>query len=391
MSGLGQPPPAERSTESPRRSPAFASARPRVLAFATLGHGSNEEERIRALLRDLDPAVFPFDRSRKVRSFWSLLGAIRRSRPDVVVMEGTGLAGGAALILARVLFGRRYVVSSGDAVGPWVGSRVRPLGPLFGLYERVLCRLAAGFVGWTPYLVGRALTFGTPRAVTAAGWAPFTRTPEERGADRVRTRARLGIPPGDLVVGVAGSMAWSARHGYCYGWELVEAARRLRRTDVTFLLVGDGTGRARLEARAAGLPPGRVVFPGRVPQCELPEYYAAMDVGSLPQSVDRVGAFRYTTKLSEYAAFRLPVVTGQVPLAYDLGGDWAWRLPGQAPWSPEYVAALTELIEGLTPTELVARRAAVPENPPEFDREAQAARVTALVRDVAGHGGAVRP
>ena len=100
--------------------------------------------RIRDLLRGVDPELFPFDRARKVRSFWRLLRTIRRTKPDLVVMEGTGLAGGAALIAARVLFGRRYVVSSGDAVGPWVGGRVRLLGPVFGLYERVLCRLAAG-------------------------------------------------------------------------------------------------------------------------------------------------------------------------------------------------------------------------------------------------------
>ena len=166
----------------------------RVLAFSTLGHGSNDEARIRNLLRDIGPEVFPFDRAHKVRMFWRLLREIRRTRPDVVVMEGTGLAGGAVLILARAVFGQRYVVSSGDAVGPWVGTRFRLLGPVFGLYERVLCRLAAGFVGWTPYLVGRALTFGTPRGVTAAGWAPFPRTPAERTAARYRVRSALGIP-----------------------------------------------------------------------------------------------------------------------------------------------------------------------------------------------------
>src|SRR5204863_4201797 len=108
----------------------------------------------------------------------------------------------------------------------------------------------------------------------------------------------------------------------------------------TFLLVGDGSGRARLEARAAGLPAGRVVFTGRVPQDELPAYYSAMDVGSLPQSVDRVGSFRYTTKLSEYLAFRLPVVTGHIPLAYDLDGGWLWRLPGAAHRTAEVLGGL---------------------------------------------------
>src|SRR5262245_57833069 len=152
-------------------------------------------------------------------------------------------------------------------------------------------------------------------------------------------------------------MAWSRRYGYCYGCELVEAARLVTRTDVTFLLVGDGTGRPRLEERAAGFPRERVVFAGRVPQAELPAFYAAMDVGSLPQSVDRVGGFRYTTKLSEYLAFQLPVLTSQIPLAYDLDGGWVWRLPGRAPWSREYVTALARLVDGLGPDDLAAKRA----------------------------------
>lgn len=354
----------------------------RVLAFATLGSGSNEENRIRELLRESNVEVFPFDRSRKFRMFRRLLGAIRRSRSDLVVMEGTGIAGGAALIVARVLFGQRYVVSSGDAVGPWVGSRIRVLGPVFGFYERVLCRLASGFIGWTPYLAGRALTFGTPRVMTAAGWAPFTRTPEEQAADRVCIRERLGIPPNNWVIGIAGSMVWARRYRYCYGRELVEAALLVKRPDATFLLVGDGNGRQKLETLAAGLPPGRVVFTGKVPQNELPAYYAAMDAASLPQSVDRVGSFRYTTKLSEYLAFRLPVITGQVPLAYDLGSDWLWRLPGDSPWDSRYVASLAQVIDGLRIDEVAAKRAAVPITSPEFDRDRQAARVDAFVRDL---------
>jgi len=367
---------------------AIKLATAKVLAFATLGQGSSDESRILNLLRAFSPTMFPFDRVRKIRSFWRLMGEIRRSRPDLIVMEGTGIAGGMALILSRLLLGQRYVVSSGDAVGPWVASRFRLLGPVFGLYERLLCRLATGFIGWTPYLAGRALTFGTPRAITAAGWAPFTRTPEERAADRLKTRARLGIPLENLVIGIAGSMVWSGRYGYCYGKELVEAARRIRRPDVTFLLIGDGNGRSNLEARSAGLPAGRIVMTGRVPQQELPEYYAAMDIGSLPQSVDRVGSFRYTTKLSEYLAFGLPIITGQVPLAYDLDNGWIWRLPGHAPWAAKYIDALVRRIDELSEAELRSKQAAVPTNLVEFNYVNQAARVTAFIRDLTDSGAA---
>ena len=43
------------------------------------------------------------------------------------------------------------------------------------------------------------------------------------------------------------------------------------------------------------------------------EFLAAFDLASLPQSVDRVGSFRYSTKLSEYLAAGLPIVTSQIP------------------------------------------------------------------------------
>jgi glycosyltransferase involved in cell wall biosynthesis len=195
-------------------------------------------------------------------------------------------------------------------------------------------------------------------------------------------RAALGIPAENLVVGITGSLVWSGRYGYCYGWELVEAARRVRRSDATFLVIGDGNGRARLEARAKGLPAGRVVFTGRVPQAELPAYYAAMDVASLPQSVDRVGSFRYTTKLPEYLAMGLPVVTGETPLAYDFDGGWLWRLPGAAPWAAEYIAALAALIDGLDSKELAAKKVAVPTDPPEFRYSDQAARAEAFIHDL---------
>lgn len=85
-----------------------------------------------------------------------------------------------------------------------------------------------------------------------------------------------------------------------------------------------------------------------MPRKDVPDYLAAMDVASLPQNVDGVGSFRYTTKLSEYLAAGLPVITGQIPLAYDVGGGWLWRLPGAALWDERYVSALADVMRRLT-------------------------------------------
>jgi glycosyltransferase involved in cell wall biosynthesis len=184
------------------------------------------------------------------------------------------------------------------------------------------------------------------------------------------------------VVGIAGSLAWSARRRYCYGLELAAAARHVRRPGVRFLVVGDGPGRPHLDRLAAAAPPGRVLFAGRRPQAELPDWYAAMDLASLPQSTDAVGAVRYTTKLSEYLAAGLGVTVGPVPMAYDLDAGWAWRVPGGEPWEPGYHRALAALIDALTPAEIAAKAAAARAAAGLFDRDRQVDRVTAFLSDL---------
>ncbi|HKZ14506.1 MAG TPA: glycosyltransferase family 4 protein [Solirubrobacterales bacterium] len=349
---------------------------PRIVSFATQGSGHGDELRIRELLADLDPEPLPFDRGRRLRSAAGLLGRLLRRRPDLVVMEGTGVGGGLALIAARLLAGVPYVVSSGDAVGPYIGLGHPWAAPLAAVYERLLCRWSAGFIGWSPYLVGRALTFGAPRAMTAAGWsAPAA------GLDRAERRRALGIPADAVVFGLIGSLRWNDAVGYCYGLELVQAALAAERDDLRVLVVGDGSGLPRLR-ELADRADGRVILTGRVPKEEVGSYLAALDVASLPQSVDGVGSFRYTTKISEYLGAGLPVVTGEIPLAYDLDDGWLWRLPGAAPWDPRYLAALAELMRTVTAAELAARRAAAPRDLPLFDRARQRRLVAEFITDL---------
>lgn len=353
----------------------------RLACLATQGARSRDGVRIQSLLAPLQPAVFEFEHGRTARSALSVMGRVLRDRPDVVVMEGTGVGGGLPLIAARALVGTRYVVSSGDAVGPFMAGRARILALPFGIYERVLYRMSAGVIGWTPYLAGRALTFGAPRAMTAAGWAPDAPADDAHRTMRDEARAQLGIPADALVFGLVGSLAWNRRYGYAYGLEMIRALRASTRTDLRVLIVGDGPGRSQLGTAGAGDP--RLLLPGRVPREQVPAMLAAMDVASLPQSVDSVGSFRYTTKLSEYLAAGLPVVTGQIPLAYDLDDGWLWRLPGTLPWEETYCEALVALMDGLTREELDRRRDQVPRALELFDEARQRERVTTFVRDIA--------
>ncbi len=351
----------------------------RVLCFATQGAAHTDSMRLQVLLEPLRPEVYAFHRSGKIRSAVGLLRTILAQRPDIVVMEGTGMAGGLVLLVTQALRDVPFVVSSGDAVGPYLGLRSRLAGVVGHIYERVLCRRCAGYVGWTPYLVGRGLTFGAPRGMTAPGW---TRDGASGGA-REEIRRRLGIPSDALVVGIAGSLNWRERVGYTYGAELVSAVRLVKRRDIVACIVGDGSGRRRLEEMAAEDLGGRILLPGRVPPEEVADYLAAFDLASLPQSVDGVGSFRYTTKLSEYLAAELPVITGRTPVAYDLDEGYFWRLPGRAPWDSAYVDALAGLLEGLTAVEIAERHKAVLRRRADpFDQQAQQRRMCEFVGDI---------
>ena len=307
-----------------------------------------------------------------------MLALARRERPAIIVMEGTGIAGGLAVLVADALFGVPFAVSTGDAVAPFAGTRHPLLRPPAAAYERALFRRAAGVIGWTPYLAGRAIGLGARRAMTAAGWAPGAAAAEDRRA----TRDALGLPEDALVFGLVGSLEWTARVGYCYGLELVRAAARVERDDLRVLVIGDGSGRAHLE-REAGDRLGRtILLPGAIPRERVAAHLAAMDVGSLPQSVDAVGGLRYTTKLSEYLAARLPVVTGQIPLAYDLDDGWLWRVPGDAPWDDVYIAALAEIMRTTQVDEVRRRSELIPAALPVFDRERQERAAVAFVQDL---------
>jgi glycosyltransferase involved in cell wall biosynthesis len=373
-----------RATEPVRVTAPEPQAALRVAYLATQGDGAADHARIVDLLAPLNPTRLSFDRSDKARSFASVLGRILRERPDVVVMEGTGVAGGVAVMAARVVGGVPFVFSSGDAVGPYLGLISPWLAEPGRLYERLLCKLSAGYIGWSPYLVGRAITLGARRAMTAANWSRDAVSERQRPRMRGDVRRRLGIPDDALVVGLVGSLKWNPRRSYTYGLELVEAVRQTNRGDLRVLIVGGGDGRQRLEALAGEELGRRVLLTGEVAVEEVPSMLGAMDVASLPQSLDEVGALRYTAKLSEYLGAGLPVVTGQLPLAYDLDDGWLWRIAGDAPWDPRYIAGLARFLTKLDRHDVATRQAMVPRQAAVFDFARQQRAVTAFLAETCG-------
>lgn len=360
----------------------------RILVFATQGSGKGDEGRIIQLLRSFKIHLIPFESMgwrAKLRSSKLILRDTIRLKPDLIVMEGSGVAGGILLLVARIFFGFRYILSSGDAIAPFIASKSILLYPFFLFYEILLYRLSSGFIGWTPYLCGRALTFGAPRVMTAAGWAVSPLPGELRSATRIRMREELSIPENAIVIGIAGSLNWSQKKHFCYGYDLVKAALRTSNLDCIILIVGDGSGKKELEKLAGSELGKRIRFTGRIPSDQVGHYLAAMDVGSLSQSVDGVGSFRYTLKLSEYLAANLPVVTSQIPLSYDLDSGWLWRIQGNAPWDEQYIDSLTQWMNELSPADVYEKRNLIPNQIKEFDQSIQVNRVTQFVLDLLKH------
>ncbi|VEP15941.1 Glycosyltransferase involved in cell wall bisynthesis [Hyella patelloides LEGE 07179] len=302
----------------------------KVLCLGTAGKGGQDERRIYRLSKWLnaDVSYYFVDRSiskvEAAKDVWRVL----KSEPwDLVYQEGTGLAGGVNLILASLLRQQPYVISSGDPIaGFFRTTKGNLVGNIFEIYEHLLYRYSAGFMGWTPYLTGVAMRMGAPKAVTVEGAVAsdifYPYSPEKRRA----IRQKLGIPENHLVCGVVGSLIWVPPQSYCYGYELVEILKRVKRDDISFLIVGDGDGKTRMEEAVPKSLRSRIVFTGRLPESEVVSAMNAMDIGFVTL-FGEMGNYRLTTKLPEYLGCGVPVAMNPTAGFYDYAANGGWALP----------------------------------------------------------------
>jgi phosphatidylinositol alpha-1,6-mannosyltransferase len=95
---------------------------------------------------------------------------------------------------------------------------------------------------------------------------------------------------------------------------LIRGMHRIRRRvpDATLVIVGGGPAEGRLRTLAEGAPPGSVVFVGKVPEEDLPRYYAMGDVFAMPCRSRLAGleVEGWGNVFIEAAACARPVVVG---------------------------------------------------------------------------------
>ena len=196
----------------------------------------------------------------------------------------------------------------------------------------------------------------------------------------MEVRSRLGVPHYAIAFRLVGSFTnLPRRSDWCYGAELLRATHR---PGLRVLIAGHGNGRARLEQLAGNDLGRRVVLRGAYSPDEVLSHLVAIDVGGLPQTRDPVGALRYTAKPNAHVSAGLPVVTGQVPLAYNVGERWMWRLPGRVPWEDTFMDVLALLMRSISTSVTDDRPPLVPTYSALFDPDIHSRRVVRLISDV---------
>lgn len=137
-----------------------------------------------------------------------------------------------------------------------------------------------------------------PDSVNLDFFCPDCLMPEERAA----RRAALGIPPERRVVVYLGLLAdWQGIP------QLLAAAARLRARDypLSLLVMGfPAVEKYRQQAAQLGLTPQDVVFTGKVPYAQAPQYLALGDLAVAP----KVSATEGSGKILNYMAMGLPTV-----------------------------------------------------------------------------------
>lgn len=317
-----------------------------ILAIAA--SAGPDYERIKHLFKNCPHRVeiCIVDKQKKISTLSTLWHRIKKENYDYIFLEGSGLTGGLAAILAKKVYRIPFIVSAGDPISSFFSvTKSNFLGLIMGLYEKILIRAATCYIGWTPYLTGRAIELGARNAFTIEGGVDLKQFKPLDQKKKIDLKKRLNL--NKLVVGVSGSLIWSKKQHYSYGLELIRMLTYLKRKDVSVLIIGDGPARSRLESLVLKKYRSKVVFTGRVSPKEMPEYLGLLDIGLVTQTLDQLGNFRLTTKLPEYLACGVCVAMSPIPGFFDYLWPNGISLPFDHPASTKFAQVLSKTIDDL--------------------------------------------
>ena len=186
---------------------------------------------------------------------------------------------------------------------------------------------------------------------------------------------RLGLE-GRFVAGYIGT------HGLAHALEtLLDAAERLRGSDVVFLLLGDGARKQALREDAARRGLDNVVFVDTVPKAEVARYWSILDASVIHLQKTELFTTVIPSKLFESMGMGLPVLHGVEGESARIVRDERVGIP----FEPESAEALVEAIRRLreNPAEFAGYRDACVRAAKKYDRTELALRLMRILEAVA--------
>jgi glycosyltransferase involved in cell wall biosynthesis len=217
--------------------------------------------------------VRPVHPLRDAAALLALTRVFRLTRPDIVHTH-SGKAG----VLGRWAAHRAGVpivvhTIHGPSFGPFQGA---PANTIFRGAERFAAKFTTHFVSVADAMTRQYLAagIGRPDQYTRI-FSGFPIQPFLDAENDPAFRARLGLAPGDFVIGMISRLFQLKGHD-----DLLDIAPNLVRQcpRAKFLFVGDGAWRERLENRARTLGLEKhFVFAGLVAPAEVPRYVGVMD------------------------------------------------------------------------------------------------------------------
>jgi glycosyltransferase involved in cell wall biosynthesis len=253
---------------------------------------------------------------------WATIKVFRsivRLRARTLYVFDMSFAGVVAGIAHRTFFRSKLIIDTGDAIYELAKSMGR--GPIGLLLTKLLQWASFRFANLIVTRGSFHAELLTQRGLNAVCIPDGVDLVQFTPRENPHLREQLGLNQ-NLVVGLIGSSIWSEPLQMCYGWELVEVINVLRDKPVMGLLIGDGSGLPKLRAKCKeyGIE-DKVLFLGRLPFDQLPDYLTVFDICLSTQTNDLVGQVRTTGKLPLYLACDRCVLASKVGEAKNILPD----------------------------------------------------------------------
>ena len=237
----------------------------------------------------------------KLLSVFSVFLFLTRLRPNVIYVFDISYTAVLSAALYKLIFRKRLVIETGDAITELVrstGSRGRLGLWLTQLLESIAFRFADRVVVRGSFHKKWLSKRGIDADVIQDGVDADRFAPQDAG----ELRKHYGLDE-VLTVGMIGSSVWSEKLGMCYGWDLIEMLRLLKDRPVKGVMIGSGSGIARLKSLCCdyGIE-DKILFLGHVLYGELPRHLNLIDICLSTQTNNLAGQVRTTGKLPLYLA-----------------------------------------------------------------------------------------